>query len=66
VSAEFPGELVGDLGNIATVPTLDVHGDKESGHFVWEDRAEDHAAAILDWIRGGYRGAYRRHTPMIE
>jgi pimeloyl-ACP methyl ester carboxylesterase len=25
----------------------------DSGHFVWEDRAEDYAAAILDWIRGG-------------
>jgi hypothetical protein len=25
----------------------------ESGHFVWEDRAEDYAAAIL----GGYRAA---------
>ena len=23
----------------------------DSGHFVWEDRAEDYAAAILDWIR---------------
>ena len=29
----------------------------ESGHFVWEDRAEDYAAVILDWIRGGYRAA---------
>jgi pimeloyl-ACP methyl ester carboxylesterase len=29
----------------------------DSGHFVWEDRAEDYAAAILDWIRGGYRAA---------
>jgi pimeloyl-ACP methyl ester carboxylesterase len=27
----------------------------DSGHFVWEDQAEDYAAAILDWIRGGYR-----------
>jgi len=29
----------------------------DSGHFVWEDRAEDYAAAILDWIRSGYRDA---------
>jgi pimeloyl-ACP methyl ester carboxylesterase len=29
----------------------------DSGHFVWEDRAEDYAAAILGWIRGGYRAA---------
>ena len=29
----------------------------ESGHFVWEERAEDYAAAILGWIRGGYRAA---------
>ncbi|MGH7240892.1 MAG: alpha/beta fold hydrolase, partial [Candidatus Saccharimonadales bacterium] len=27
----------------------------ESGHFAWEDRAEEYAAAILEWIRGGYR-----------
>jgi pimeloyl-ACP methyl ester carboxylesterase len=27
----------------------------DSGHFVWEDRAEDYAAAILGWIQGGYR-----------
>lgn len=27
----------------------------DSDHFVWEDRAEDYAAAILGWIRGGYR-----------
>jgi pimeloyl-ACP methyl ester carboxylesterase len=27
----------------------------DSGHFVWEDRSEEYAAAILDWIRGGYR-----------
>jgi pimeloyl-ACP methyl ester carboxylesterase len=27
----------------------------DSGHFVWEDQAENYAAAILDWIRGGYR-----------
>jgi len=26
----------------------------DSGHFVWEDRAEEYAAAILEWIRGGY------------
>jgi pimeloyl-ACP methyl ester carboxylesterase len=29
----------------------------DSGHFVWEDWAEDYAGAILDWIRGGYRAA---------
>jgi pimeloyl-ACP methyl ester carboxylesterase len=29
----------------------------DGGHFVWEDCAEDYAAAILDWIRGGYRAA---------
>jgi len=28
-----------------------------SGHFVWEDQAEQYAVAILDWIRGGYRAA---------
>lgn len=27
----------------------------DSGHFVWEDRAEEYAAAILEWVRGGYR-----------
>ena len=25
------------------------------GHFVWEDCAKEYAAAILEWIRGGYR-----------
>jgi pimeloyl-ACP methyl ester carboxylesterase len=29
----------------------------DGGHFVWEDRAENYAAAIMDWIRGGYRAA---------
>ena len=29
----------------------------DSGHFVWEDCAQDYAAAILEWIRGGYRTA---------
>jgi pimeloyl-ACP methyl ester carboxylesterase len=29
----------------------------DGGHFVWEDCAEDYAAAILEWIRGGYRTA---------
>ena len=29
----------------------------DSGHFVWEDQSEQYAAAILDWIRGGYRTA---------
>jgi len=29
----------------------------DSGHFVSEDRAEDYAAAILGWIRGGSRAA---------
>jgi hypothetical protein len=33
----------------------------DSGHFVWEDRAEDYAAAILGWIQGRYRAAQRRH-----
>lgn len=27
----------------------------DAGHFVWEDRADEYAAAVLDWIRGGYR-----------
>lgn len=27
----------------------------EGGHFVWEDCAQEYAAAILEWIRGGYR-----------
>ena len=26
-----------------------------SGHFVWEDCAQEYAAAILEWVRGGYR-----------
>jgi pimeloyl-ACP methyl ester carboxylesterase len=26
----------------------------DAGHFVWEDCADEYAAAILDWIRGGY------------
>jgi len=29
----------------------------DSGHFVWEDRAPEYAAAILEWTRGGYRTA---------
>ncbi len=29
----------------------------DSGHFVWEDQAEQYAAAVRDWIRGGYRDA---------
>jgi len=29
----------------------------DGGHFVWEDRADEYAAAILEWVRGGYRTA---------
>lgn len=29
----------------------------DSGHFVWEDQAEQYAAAVRVWIRGGYRAA---------
>ena len=29
----------------------------DSSHFVWEDRSEEYAAAILEWIQGGYRQA---------
>ena len=27
----------------------------DCGHFVWEDRAEQYASEILQWIRGGYK-----------
>lgn len=27
----------------------------DSGHFAWEDCAQEYAAAILEWVRGGYR-----------
>jgi pimeloyl-ACP methyl ester carboxylesterase len=27
----------------------------DGGHFLWEDCAEEYAAAILEWIRGGYK-----------
>ena len=27
----------------------------DGGHFVWEDCADEYAAAILEWIRGGYK-----------
>jgi pimeloyl-ACP methyl ester carboxylesterase len=27
----------------------------DAGHFLWEDRADEYATAILDWIRGGYK-----------
>ena len=27
----------------------------DSSHFVWEDCADEYAAAVLDWIRGRYR-----------
>jgi pimeloyl-ACP methyl ester carboxylesterase len=27
----------------------------DSGHFVWHDRPNEYAAAILDWINGGYK-----------
>jgi pimeloyl-ACP methyl ester carboxylesterase len=26
----------------------------DAGHFVWEDRADEYAVGVLDWIRGGY------------
>jgi pimeloyl-ACP methyl ester carboxylesterase len=26
----------------------------DSGHFVWHDRPKEYAAAVLDWINGGY------------
>ena len=29
----------------------------DSGHFVWEDQAEQYSATVLDWIWGGYRAA---------
>lgn len=29
----------------------------DSGHFAWEDCAQEYAAAILEWVRGGYRTA---------
>ncbi len=35
----------------------------DSGHFVWEDQAEQYAATILDWIRGGYAAPVGHSTP---
>ena len=29
----------------------------EAGHFVWEERADEYASLIADWIAGGYRAA---------
>jgi pimeloyl-ACP methyl ester carboxylesterase len=29
----------------------------DSGHFVWHDRPKEYAAAVLDWINGGYTTA---------
>jgi len=44
-----------DVLNKALPRTLSVVLD--AGHFVWEDRADEYATAVLDWIRGGYRSA---------
>jgi pimeloyl-ACP methyl ester carboxylesterase len=41
-----------DMLNQALPRTRSVFLD--AGHFVWEDRADEYAAAILDWINGGY------------
>jgi hypothetical protein len=32
----------------------------EAGHFVWEERADEHASLIADWVAGGYRAAVAR------
>lgn len=29
----------------------------DAGHFAWHDRPKEYAAAVLDWISGGYRSA---------
>ena len=29
----------------------------DASHFVWEDCADEYAAAVLNWIRGGYKSA---------
>ena len=29
----------------------------DSSHFVWEDQADAYAAAVVEWIDGGYRSA---------
>ena len=26
----------------------------DAGHFVWEQQPEAYAAAVLDWVKGGY------------
>jgi pimeloyl-ACP methyl ester carboxylesterase len=30
-----------------------------AGHFVWEERADEYASLIADWVAGGYRAAAR-------
>lgn len=34
----------------------------DSGHFAWEERAQEYAAEVLDWIRGGYKNACAKNT----
>jgi pimeloyl-ACP methyl ester carboxylesterase len=29
----------------------------DGSHFVWEDQADAYAAAVVEWIDGGYRSA---------
>lgn len=26
----------------------------DAGHFTWEDAADEYAALVTDWLRGGY------------
>jgi pimeloyl-ACP methyl ester carboxylesterase len=29
----------------------------DAGHFAWEDAADEYAALVTDWLRGGYAAA---------
>ncbi|MGD0923882.1 MAG: alpha/beta hydrolase [Streptosporangiaceae bacterium] len=35
----------------------------EAGHFVWEERADEYASLIADWVAGGYRAAAHAGRP---
>jgi len=47
--------IYGTKDPVVPPPNPDILGPLDSGHFVWNDKAEEYSSVVLAWINGGYR-----------
>jgi hypothetical protein len=56
-----PAQPLSEIAGKLTFRTIDA----VSGHFIWEDAADEYAALVTAWWAEGFETCMRKSTPIV-